>query len=243
MNQTNESSCQAGSHQGRTAMGHATTCGYQRHVRARAAMRKPAWVGPLLTFMVRRRSTVRVRQRALQKRRTSALFCSAQLAPERTCGGCGAVHGASRDHRLDNVSRRAHLAAPGVAGPPGRRPLGSHRSPPMASSSAVLFAWTSPGRREWLGHACNATRLRGRPRSSYRSRASRARAAPANALMPLTLALGGRVETVGSATEWCSRYNSREVVPPARKPGDGLSSARACAASRDRGGGCGAAPA
>src|SRR4029453_4345033 len=64
MNQTNESSCRVGSHQGRTAMEHATTCGYQRHVRARAAMRKPAWVGPLLTFMVRRGSTVRVRQRA-----------------------------------------------------------------------------------------------------------------------------------------------------------------------------------
>jgi hypothetical protein len=36
MNQTNESSCEAGSHQGRTAMEHAMTCGYQRHVRARA---------------------------------------------------------------------------------------------------------------------------------------------------------------------------------------------------------------
>jgi hypothetical protein len=39
-------------------------------------------------------------------------------------------------------------------------------------------------------------------------------AAPAIALTPLTLALGGRVETVGSATECCSRYNSRQVVPP-----------------------------
>jgi hypothetical protein len=46
--------------------------------------------------MVRRGSTVRVRQRALQKRRTSALFCSARLAPGRTCDGHGAVYGAFR---------------------------------------------------------------------------------------------------------------------------------------------------
>src|SRR5579884_475386 len=44
--------------------------------------------------MVRRGSTVRVRQRALQKRRTSALSRSGQLASRRTCGGYGAVYGA-----------------------------------------------------------------------------------------------------------------------------------------------------
>jgi hypothetical protein len=44
--------------------------------------------------MVRRGSTVRVRQRALQKRRTSALSRSALLAAPRTCGGYGAVYGA-----------------------------------------------------------------------------------------------------------------------------------------------------
>jgi hypothetical protein len=37
--------------------------------------------------MVRRGSTVRVRQRALQERRASALFCSDRRAPGRTCGG------------------------------------------------------------------------------------------------------------------------------------------------------------
>src|SRR5579872_195789 len=44
--------------------------------------------------MVRRGSTVRVRQRALQKRRTSALSRSGGLAHRRTCGGYGAVYGA-----------------------------------------------------------------------------------------------------------------------------------------------------
>jgi hypothetical protein len=44
--------------------------------------------------MVRRGSTVRVRQRALQNRRTSALSRSGRLAPTRTCGGYGAVYGA-----------------------------------------------------------------------------------------------------------------------------------------------------
>src|SRR5919201_5542590 len=44
--------------------------------------------------MVRRGSTVRVRQRALQKRRTSALSRSGRLAPRPTCDGYGAVYGA-----------------------------------------------------------------------------------------------------------------------------------------------------
>src|SRR5581483_7038474 len=54
--------------------------------------------------MVRRGSTVRVRQRALQKRRTLALSCSGRLAPSRTCGGYGAVYGAFK-----HGSRRAML--------------------------------------------------------------------------------------------------------------------------------------
>src|SRR5260221_6588272 len=39
-------------------------------------------------------STVRVRQRALQKRRTSALLRSRRLAGSAACGGYGAVYGA-----------------------------------------------------------------------------------------------------------------------------------------------------
>jgi hypothetical protein len=42
------------SHQGRTDMQIATKRGYRRHAQTRTATRKPAWVGPLLTFMVRR---------------------------------------------------------------------------------------------------------------------------------------------------------------------------------------------
>src|SRR2546425_6387371 len=44
--------------------------------------------------MVRRGSTVRVRQRALQKRRTSALSRSDRLAQGRSYRGYGAVYGA-----------------------------------------------------------------------------------------------------------------------------------------------------
>jgi len=49
--------------------------------------------------MVRRGSSVRVRQRALQKRRKSVPSRSDRLAPCRTCGGYGAVYGAFRFRR------------------------------------------------------------------------------------------------------------------------------------------------
>ena len=63
--------------------------------------------------MVRRGSTVRVRQRALQERRRSALSRSGQLARRRTCGGYGAVYGApalastagARAHSRSGTSR------------------------------------------------------------------------------------------------------------------------------------------
>src|SRR4029453_13891332 len=46
--------------------------------------------------MVRRGSTVRVRQRALQKSRKSPPFLSRELARAPVCSGYGAVHGAFR---------------------------------------------------------------------------------------------------------------------------------------------------
>src|SRR5918992_1885299 len=46
--------------------------------------------------MVRRGSTVRVRQRALTKRRKSALFVLRELARSPACGGDGALYGALR---------------------------------------------------------------------------------------------------------------------------------------------------
>jgi hypothetical protein len=74
--------------------------------------------------MVRRGSTVRVRQRALQKPRKSGLSRSDRLAPGRSCGGYGAVFGAprlrsdgspvvereSRDEPAEPVDRRRALA-------------------------------------------------------------------------------------------------------------------------------------
>src|SRR6266536_592465 len=47
-------------------------------------------------YMVRRGSPVRVRKRALQKRRKSALSHSDRLARNPTCAGYGAVYGAPR---------------------------------------------------------------------------------------------------------------------------------------------------
>src|SRR5690242_16757323 len=61
--------------------------------------------------MVRRGSTVRVRQRALQKRRTSALSRSGRLALRRTCGGYGAVYGAFASTRPTRFTRSASPAA------------------------------------------------------------------------------------------------------------------------------------
>jgi hypothetical protein len=65
----------ARSHQGRTPTQSATTPGGQRHIETRTVTPTPAWVGPLLTFMVRRGSTVRVRQRASAQGQSNGLFC------------------------------------------------------------------------------------------------------------------------------------------------------------------------
>jgi hypothetical protein len=59
-------------------MTYAAKNGYARGKQTRTTTRKPAWIDPLLTFMVRRGSTVRVRQRALRRSCKSAL----SLAPE-----------------------------------------------------------------------------------------------------------------------------------------------------------------
>jgi hypothetical protein len=54
----------------------------------------PDYVAEGATSMVRRGSTVRVRQRALQKPRKSRLSPSAELARAPVCGGYGALYGA-----------------------------------------------------------------------------------------------------------------------------------------------------
>src|SRR6266508_1028335 len=65
----------------------------------------PSFMDDTRPSFIERGSTVRVRQRALQKR-TSALFCSDGLAPGRTCGGYGAVYGAFRFKMLFLVASR-----------------------------------------------------------------------------------------------------------------------------------------
>jgi hypothetical protein len=87
--------------------------------------RKPLpWVatGCRKRHMVRRGSTVRVRQRALQKPRKSGLFLSSQLAESPACGRYGALYGAFRFEN-QSASRRS-----------GR---GCGRSPRIPASPAV----------------------------------------------------------------------------------------------------------
>jgi hypothetical protein len=85
-----------------------------------ADMRNPLpWVatGCVRRSMVRRGSTVRVRQRALQKPRKSRLFRSARVARAPVCGGYGAGYGAFRfkrpltTPRIRTRSRRLDEAA------------------------------------------------------------------------------------------------------------------------------------
>ena len=64
----------SGSHQGRTATQNAAKRGYSRRLRTGTATRNPAWIDPL-TFMVRRGSTVRVRQRALKDLQIAVSCC------------------------------------------------------------------------------------------------------------------------------------------------------------------------
>ena len=87
--------------------------------------------------MVRRGSTVRVRQRALQKPRKSRLFLSARLARAPVCGGYGAGYGAfsseTASGKRQNWPSRIVLRRPSAVGPSQlptrRRPEGrSHAS-------------------------------------------------------------------------------------------------------------------
>ncbi len=81
------------SHQSRTGLSDAAERDDARGAATRTTNRKPVCIGPLLTFMVRRGSTVRVRQRAC-KIPAQGSFRSDGLALRRACGGCGAVYGA-----------------------------------------------------------------------------------------------------------------------------------------------------
>jgi hypothetical protein len=107
-----------GSHQGRTNMRNATTRGDYRHTRTRMPTRKRACIDPLLTFMVRRGSTVRVRQRASQKGLQNG---GCRCLSRRRIGPKGTL----REHFLTpSVSRR--VTAP--EGLPGEPTFGVSRS-------------------------------------------------------------------------------------------------------------------
>jgi hypothetical protein len=88
--------------------------------------------------MVRRGSTVRVRQRALQKSSTSPLLRSARLAGSAACGGYGAVYGAfafrtaSRGSRVEpsGIVALATTASP-------RSPCRRTPRPPLQSGSEI----------------------------------------------------------------------------------------------------------
>ena len=77
--------------------------------------------------MVRRGSTVRVRQRALQKRRIVALFRSDGLAPSPTCGAYGAVYG-SFGSRTVSAKGRARVKHVSRHSKPARQPAGALRT-------------------------------------------------------------------------------------------------------------------
>jgi hypothetical protein len=67
-----------------------------------------------LRSMVRRGSTVRVRQRALQKPRKRGFFLSDAVAQSSACGGYGAVYGAltlrcARSNRIDSEFRAVEV--------------------------------------------------------------------------------------------------------------------------------------
>jgi hypothetical protein len=88
--------------------------------------------------MVRRGSTVRVRQRALQKSRKRRLFLSSELAGAPVCGGYGAVYGAFRSGSRSKDALAASsspVASPLLLERPLTRQLGPHQGRPGRSST------------------------------------------------------------------------------------------------------------
>ena len=124
--------------------------------------------------MVRRGSTVRVRQRALQKPRKTGLFLSVALAQSPACGRYGALYGAFRS-KTPRASQAGWRAARRVHEPGVRRygfPSG-RESCPAREADAVLCTcwrvlmvvvvsdtgcwWLPESRRTWSGTIAAAT--------------------------------------------------------------------------------------
>jgi hypothetical protein len=103
--------------------------------------------------MVRRGSTVRVRQRALQKRRRLAPFVSDLFAVSRTCGRYGALCGAFRSRRGPEEANSANPAPlrrrqRAIAGQYRRPGLGRHQLGEAAGRPAAtpqIFAQKRSG--------------------------------------------------------------------------------------------------
>jgi hypothetical protein len=70
----------ARSHQGRTRMQNATRRGYQRHVETRGSTPNTAWIDPLLTFMVKEGSPVRVPEEGLALRSSTRSLASPDVS-------------------------------------------------------------------------------------------------------------------------------------------------------------------
>jgi hypothetical protein len=125
--------------------------------------------------------TVRVRQRALQKRRMSALFCTDRRASGRTCGGYGALYGAFRSKTPAEGARPPQLL-PEILGPfvpadvrvrdatqLGSPALGGNYAGTSGSWSAVLSLRARADRQQVVSGRLARDRRRGGLRPGGRS--------------------------------------------------------------------------
>jgi hypothetical protein len=93
-----------------------------------------------LARMVRRGSTVRVRQRALQKRRKSANFSSRELARSPACGAYGALYGAFRFRAHAPKRRKWRIRQNCSSDASGSRPNAAASSAAVAGRPATATA-------------------------------------------------------------------------------------------------------
>ena len=133
------------SHQGRTHVKDAGTRGDCRHTQTRIGTQRFRIDRPLFTFMVRRGSTVRVRQRALFDRRTArkrAVFFATSDTVEHLPVKEGSLRGTPDEdarRRLEQADFTEVFVAPGVRAWPWGQVLGlSWRGNPAASPIVAI---------------------------------------------------------------------------------------------------------
>jgi hypothetical protein len=105
--------------------------------------------------MVRRGSTVRVRQRALQKRRTSAPLRSERLALDPACGGYGVVYGAFA--LRTRLGRELSQSSPRPPNAPSRVAASSRRR--ISRTHAATSGGATPRRRRAALRTTSAMQL------------------------------------------------------------------------------------